>query len=71
MNLYEWPTANPAPKPTRYWGLDKSYKIVQVRFKWLNLYLINETETASRWQQVTIFVTESFIQSIHSNGWFI
>ncbi len=31
MNLYEWPTPNPAPKPTRHWGLDKSYKIVWVR----------------------------------------
>ncbi len=26
MNLYEWPTPNPAPKPTLHWGLDKSYK---------------------------------------------
>ncbi len=26
MNLNEWPTPNPAPKPTRHWGLDKSYK---------------------------------------------
>ncbi len=25
MNLYEWPTPNPAPKPTRHWGLDQSY----------------------------------------------
>ncbi len=25
MNLYEWPT-NPAPKPTRHWGLEKSYE---------------------------------------------
>ncbi len=25
MNLYEWSTPNPAPKPTRHWGLDKSY----------------------------------------------
>ncbi len=25
MNLYELPTSNPAPKPTRHWGLDKSY----------------------------------------------
>ncbi len=25
MNLYEWLTPNPAPKPTRHWGLDKSY----------------------------------------------
>ncbi len=25
INLYEWPTPNPAPKPTRHWGLDKSY----------------------------------------------
>ncbi len=25
MNLYEWPTPNPAPKPNRHWGLDKSY----------------------------------------------
>ncbi len=24
MNLYEWPTPNPAPKPTRHWGLDKT-----------------------------------------------
>ncbi len=24
MNLYEWPTPNPAPKPNRHWGLDKS-----------------------------------------------
>ncbi len=24
MNLYEWPTPNPVPKPTRHWGLDKS-----------------------------------------------
>ncbi len=31
MNLYKWPTPNPAPKPTRHWGLDKSYKIVWVR----------------------------------------
>ncbi len=31
MNLYEWPTPNPGPKPTCHWGLDKSYKIVQVR----------------------------------------
>ncbi len=31
MNLYEWPTLNPAPKPTRHWGLEKSYKIVRVR----------------------------------------
>ncbi len=30
MNLYEWPTPNPAPKPTCCWGLDKSYKILQV-----------------------------------------
>ncbi len=26
MNLYQWPTPNPAPKPTRHWGLDKSYE---------------------------------------------
>ncbi len=26
MNLYEWPTPNPAPKPTHHWGLDKSYE---------------------------------------------
>ncbi len=25
MNLYEWPTPNPAPKPNRHWGLDKSF----------------------------------------------
>ncbi len=31
MNLYEWPTPNPAPKPTRHWGLDKSDKIIRVR----------------------------------------
>ncbi len=31
MNLYEWPTPNPTPKPTRHWGLDKSYKIVWAR----------------------------------------
>ncbi len=24
-NLYEWPTPNPAPKPTHHWGLEKSY----------------------------------------------
>ncbi len=29
--MYEWPTPNPAPKPTRHWGLDKSYKITRVR----------------------------------------
>ncbi len=28
MDLYEWPIPNPAPKPTRHWGLDK---IVRVR----------------------------------------
>ncbi len=27
MNSYEWSTPNPAPKPTRHWGLDKLYKI--------------------------------------------
>ncbi len=26
MNLYEWPTPNPAPKPTGHWGLGKSYE---------------------------------------------
>ncbi len=26
MNLYEWPTAKPVPKPTSHWGLDKSYE---------------------------------------------
>ncbi len=26
INLYEWPTPNPAPKPTRHWRLDKSYE---------------------------------------------
>ncbi len=26
MNLYEWPTPNPAPKPTHHWGFDKSYE---------------------------------------------
>ncbi len=31
MNLYKWPTPNPTPKPTRHWGLDKSYKIVRLR----------------------------------------
>ncbi len=31
VNLYEWPTPNPAPKPTRHWGLNKSYKITRVR----------------------------------------
>ncbi len=25
IHLYEWPTPNPAPKPTHHWGLDKSY----------------------------------------------
>ncbi len=25
MNLYEWPTPNPAPKPTLHWGLDKEW----------------------------------------------
>ncbi len=25
MILYERPTTNPAPKPTHYWGLEKSY----------------------------------------------
>ncbi len=31
MNSYEWPTPNPAPKPTCHCGLDKSYKIEWVR----------------------------------------
>ncbi len=31
MNLYKLHIPNPAPKPTRHWGVDKSYKIVQVR----------------------------------------
>ncbi len=26
MNLYEWPTPYPVPKPTLHWGLDKSYE---------------------------------------------
>ncbi len=30
MNLYEWPTPKPAPKPTHHWGLDNSYKIVRI-----------------------------------------
>ncbi len=33
MNLYEWPTPNPAPKPTRHWGLDKCDKTL-FRQKW-------------------------------------
>ncbi len=39
MNSYGWPTPNPAPKPSRHWGLDKSNKIVRVRsyeFKRIN-----------------------------------
>ncbi len=38
MNLYDWPIPNPAPKPTRHWGPDKSYKIIRVRsndFIWI------------------------------------
>ncbi len=31
MNLYELPTSNPTPKPTRRWSLDKLYKIIRVR----------------------------------------
>ncbi len=31
MISYKWPTPNLAPKPTHHWGLDNSYKIVQVR----------------------------------------
>ncbi len=27
-NSYEWPTSNPAPKPTRHWGVDNSYELV-------------------------------------------
>ncbi len=33
MNLYKWPTPNPAPRPTSHWGLDKSYKIVYIKNK--------------------------------------
>ncbi len=39
MNSSEWPTPNPAPKPTRQWGLEKSYKIGWVRlyeFVWIS-----------------------------------
>ncbi len=25
MNLNKWPTSNSTPKPTRHWGLEKSY----------------------------------------------
>ncbi len=42
MNLYEWPTPNPAPKPTHHWGLDKSYKIIRVRlykFVWISHFV--------------------------------
>ncbi len=31
MNLYEWPTRNPAPNLPITGGVDKSYKIVRVR----------------------------------------
>ncbi len=31
MIFYKLPTPNPAPKPTYYWGLEKSYKIVRVK----------------------------------------
>ncbi len=34
VNLYEWPTPNPAPKSTRHWGLDKSYKIRAIEIDW-------------------------------------
>ncbi len=27
LNLYKWPTPNPAPKPTRHWGLVRSYEL--------------------------------------------
>ncbi len=39
------------------------------RFKLFNSYFKNETETASRWQQVTVFVT--IIHSIDSFKWLI
>ncbi len=50
MNLYEWPTPNPAPKPTRHWGLDKSYKIIRVRlyeFVWIS-HLVKYVRIAVR-----------------------
>ncbi len=25
MNLNEWPTPNPSPKPTSHWGLEELY----------------------------------------------
>jgi len=31
MNSYEWPTPNPAPKPTCHWGLDKLHEFVRMR----------------------------------------
>ncbi len=32
MNLYEGPTPNPAPKPTRHWGLtNHTSEVVRIR----------------------------------------
>ncbi len=33
MNLYKWHTPNPAPKPTRHWGLEKDL-VKYVRIPW-------------------------------------
>ncbi len=33
MNLYEWPTPNPAPKPTRHWQIvqNRTSEVVWIR----------------------------------------
>ncbi len=40
MNLYEWPTPNPAPKPNRHWGLEKDL-VKYVRIPWDSVDMSN------------------------------
>ncbi len=49
MNLYEWPTPNPAPKPTHHWGLDKSYKSYEWSYEFVRIsHLIKYVRIAMR-----------------------
>lgn len=48
MNSYEWPTPNPAPKPTHHWGVDKSYIFVRISHLIKYIWIGREIALGSR-----------------------
>ncbi len=55
LNLFEWPTPNPAPKPTSHWGLDKFVQIILlIKYVWIGC----EIALAGSYKITRLFLTK-------------